>query len=266
MWQTIVEPLFIIPARMLLTAYCFVQFAIQVLWLSKIQMPRIFRADLDASTARERALYAAHRHVVHYLNTLSFLRLVKFRFEGEPHPSPCIVVANHPSLLDFIVLLKDFPNAICLFKSQSLKNPVLSAFVQIAGYIEGMDGTTSANKRITGSCCERLSEGHHVVFFPEGTRSETATDIKRFRKNAFYAAVQCDVEIQPVAIVCEPLFLGKDQGWLEFCRRQNHMTISYLPAIKASEFGVEKKMAIELSDMATQRISERLVAAPESSR
>jgi 1-acyl-sn-glycerol-3-phosphate acyltransferase len=162
------------PLRLILTAYCFLQFAIQVLWLGKWKMPRLIKKGKGSPDARRdarrEALYTAHRHVAHYLATLNFLGLVEFRFEGTPHDQPCIMVANHPSLLDFIVLLQDLPNAVCLYKSQSLDNPVLSSFVQVAGYIEGLDGTAKANKRIIASCCERLSEGHHIVFFPEGTR------------------------------------------------------------------------------------------------
>ena len=220
-----------IPLRFTLTAYSFLQFAVQVIWLGKWQMPRVIKKGKDSPDARRDALYIAHRHVKHYLSTLDFLGLVEFRFKGTPHSQPCIMVANHPSLLDFIVLLRDLPNAVCLYKSQSLDNPVLSSFIQVGGYIEGMDGTASASKRIISTCCERLAEGHHVVFFPEGTRSESASTIHKFRATPFLAAVKCQAPVQPVAIDCQPLFLGKNQNWIEFSRHRNIMTILYLPVM-----------------------------------
>jgi 1-acyl-sn-glycerol-3-phosphate acyltransferase len=155
-----IKQLLVIPWRMTLTAYCFLQFALQLLWLGKWQMPRLIRVADDPRDGRHRALYAAHRHVIHYLNTLDFLGLVKFRFDGDLHRQPCLMVGNHPSLLDFIVLLRDLPNAICLYKAESLDNPVLSSFVQVAGYIEGLDGTPGASRRIVSACCERYAEGH----------------------------------------------------------------------------------------------------------
>jgi 1-acyl-sn-glycerol-3-phosphate acyltransferase len=224
-----------IPLRITLTAYCFLQFAVQVLWLGKWQMPRVIDKGHGGPHARRDALYIAHRHVVHYLDTLDFLGLAEFRFEGTPHDQPCIMVANHPSLLDFIVLLKDLPNAVCLYKSQSLDNPVLSSFIQVGGYIEGMDGTASTSKRIISTCCERLAEGHHVVFFPEGTRSDSASTMRKFRSTAFHAAIKCQKQVQPVVIFCQPLFLGKDQNWIEFSRRRNIMTIRYLPVIHVED-------------------------------
>lgn len=247
--------------RMVLTAYCFAQFAVQVLWLGKWQMPRIMASHKDSPDARRKALYAAHRHVVHYLNTLDTLGLVEFRIEGSPCEQPCVLVANHPSLLDFIVLLRDLPNAVCLYKAESLQNPVLSAFIQVGGYIEGIDGSSRAAKRIIASCCQRLSEGHHVVFFPEGTRSKSASTLRKFRTTAFHAAVKCDAAVQPVVIDCEPLFLGKNQRWTEFSRQRNIMTIRYLPAIRLADLPEAQQNANGLAQAARERILQALAAA-----
>jgi len=247
--------------RMLLTAYCFAQFAVQVLWLGKWQMPRIMASRKDSPDARREALYAAHRHVMHFLNTLDTVGLVELRIEGTPRRQPCILVANHPSLLDFIVLLRDLPNAVCLYKAESLQNPVLSAFIQVGGYIEGLDGTASASKRIIASCCERLSEGHHVVFFPEGTRSQSASTVRKFRTTAFHAAIKCDAAVQPVVIDCEPLFLGKNQRWTEFSRQRNIMTIRYLPAIRLTDLPEAQQNANGLAQAARGKILKALKTA-----
>ncbi len=221
----------ILLVRFVFTAYCFVQFAIQVLWLSKWRMPRLIRKGGDPLLQRRKALFSAHQHVTFYLKTLSFLRLVEFKTIGKPADTPAIVVANHPSLLDFIIFLRDYPHAICLYKPQSLKNPVLSSFVQVAGYICGMSGEKGENKRIVADCGERLKEGHSVVIFPEGSRSPDARSMRKFRSVAFRAAIKNEVPIQPVAIYCSPLFLGKGQRWAEFCQRKNTVTLSYLPLI-----------------------------------
>ncbi|MEA3412379.1 MAG: lysophospholipid acyltransferase family protein [Pseudomonadota bacterium] len=251
-----IKQILTVSARITLTAYCFLQFAAQVLWLGKWQMPRVMDENKSSPDARRNALHIAHRHVVRYLSTLDFLGLVELRFEGKPHHQPSILVANHPSLLDFIVLLRDLPNAVCLYKSRSLDSPVLSAFIQVAGYIEGMDGgaSASANKRIISSCCERLEEGHHVVIFPEGTRSESASSAHKFRTTAFHAAVKCPAPIQPVVIFCQPLFLGKDQSWIEFSRHRNIMTIRYLPVMRVEDLPKSRQTATGLAHAVRQNI------------
>ena len=249
-----IKQILITPLRMILTAYCFVQFAAQVLWLGKWQMPRLLKLGGDISTSRKMALRAAHQHVATYLATLDTLQLVKIKFEGQPYEPPCIVVANHPSLLDFIVFLKDYPNAVCLFKSQSLDNPILASFLKVGGYIEGMDGTAMGNKRVIASCCERLGEGHHVVFFPEGTRSESAVSIRKFRTTAFHAAIKSGHPLQPIAIYCHPLFLGKNQKWIAFSQHTNHMSIRYLPVIHINDLPEDKRNASGLAEAARHSI------------
>ncbi|MDX8397228.1 MAG: lysophospholipid acyltransferase family protein [Mariprofundaceae bacterium] len=224
-----------ITLRVILTAYGFVQFATQVLWLSKWVMPRIMAKDQAVIEKRMMALLQAHKHVELYLATLDRLGLISFNFIGTPIKEPALVVANHPCLLDFIILLKDFPNAVCLFKKQTRENPVLSDFVEIAAYIEGMDGTRETSKKIIESCCERWAEGHHVVVFPEGTRSQSNTMPGKFRSTVFHAAVKAGVKIQPVAIYCRPLFLGKNQAWMDFPKSQNHVTIEYLEPISPAK-------------------------------
>lgn len=228
-------------------------------------MPRIMQRGDGKASARRMALYTAHKHVSTYLKTLSLLQLVKFKFTGHPHHQPCIIIANHPSLLDFIVFLKDFPNAVCLFKSQSLNNPVLASFLKVGGYIEGMDGTAAGNKRIIDTTSTRLEEGHHVVFFPEGTRSESADRLRKFRTTAFHAAVKSGRPLQPIAIYCKPLFLGKNQKWLEFSRHTNHMTLRYLPVIQLSDLPKDQRNASGLAEAARNSITAALEAMKNQS-
>lgn len=242
------------PIRMVLTAYGFLQFAGMVLWLGKWQMPRLIRAGSDPVVQRRKALFTAHQQVSFYLKTLSFLHLVEFRTIGAPADTPSVVVANHPSLLDFIVFLRDYPYAICLYKSQSLKNPVLSSYVQVAGYIRGMDGSKGDSKRIIAECGERLGEGHPVVVFPEGTRSPSATTMRKFRSTAFHAAIKSKVPVQPVAIYCEPLFLGKGQRWIDFCRARNIITLYYLPQIHLDDLPEGSQSAVGLATAARDAI------------
>ena len=245
--------------RMVLTAYCFAQLAFHALWLSKWVIPRLMKGEGTMTEKRSRTLFHAHRHITVYLNTLSRLKLVSFDFVGNPVKEPAVLVANHPSLLDFIVLLRDFSNLVCLYKPQTRNNPILSDFVRLAGYIKGMDGTREASKRIVDECCQRLHEGHHVAFFPEGTRSKSNHSVSRFRTTGFHAAIKAGVAVQPVVIYCEPLFLGKHQPWSEFSKSCNRMIIEYLPPIKIEEMPEEQRNAKGMAESARKLIKSRLL-------
>ena len=132
---------------------------------------------------------------------------------------------------------------------------MLSSFVQVAGYIEGMDGTSGGSRRIIALCCERLEAGHHVIFFPEGTRSGSALTMHKFRKTAFHAAVKSGV-----AIYCDPLFLGKNQSWIDFCRAKNRMIVRYLPPVRIEDLAVERQNASGLSEVVKEQIEAALLA------
>ncbi|PCI44379.1 MAG: hypothetical protein COB41_04550 [Proteobacteria bacterium] len=250
--------------RMVLTGYGFIRFAVHVLWLSKWVMPRIMNSD-DKTTIEKRqaALWQAHKHVNAYLQALSSLGLISFKFIGKPVEEPALVVANHPSLIDFIVLLKDFPNSVCLFKKQTKKNPILADFVNVAGYVEGMDGTREASERIISDCCQRLGEGHHVVVFPEGTRSASNISVGRFRTTVFYAAMQAKVLIQPVSIYCSPQFLGKAQSWRDFARQKNVMVIEYLEPINLQEPSYKAPTPQAIAEESRQKILSNLASLGE---
>lgn len=247
-----------IPFRVILTAYCFTQFAAQVLWLSKWVMPKIIKGEHLKTEKRKLALEAAQKHVKFYLKTLSFFRLVDFNFVGKPMTTSGVIAGNHPSILDFIVLLVDFPHAVCIYKSQTNSNPILADFVKTAGYIEGMDGSSGSSKRIINNCCASLKEQHQIVVFPEGTRSKTALTPQRFRTTLFHAAVQMQRPIQPVAIYCDPLFLGKNQSWLKFSSATNNMTISYLDPVFITDLPEEEQTARGLALHTRQLIKEEL--------
>jgi len=250
--------------RIVLTAYGFIRFAVHVLWLSKWVIPRIMNSDDKTTTEKRKiALLKAHKHVNAYLKTLSKLGLIEFKFIGKPVEEPALIVANHPSLLDFIVLLKDFPNSVCLFKKQTKKNPVLASFVKVAGYVEGMDGTRGGSDRIIADCCQCLDEGHHVVVFPEGTRSGSNLIVERFRSTVFYAARKANVMVQPVSIYCSPQFLGKQQHWTDFPRSKNVMVIEYLEPIDIKDPSYKELTPQSIAEEARQNILSNLTSLSE---
>ena len=250
--------LVILPVRFILTAYGFIQFAVQVLWLGKWRMPRLIKSSENSSDKRQKALFVAHRHVDFYLKTLSFLKLIQFETVGAPSATKGIVIANHPCLLDFIVFLRDFPYAVCMYKPQSLNNPVLSSYLQVAGYIKGMCGEKGETRRIVEDCGTRLKQGHTIVIFPEGSRSPDVAVLHKFRTTAFHAAIKNNVPILPVAIHCQPLFLGKGQPWSEFCKAKNKFTLYYLPPIYPLDLPENQRTAAGLAKVSEDAIMEKL--------
>lgn len=79
---------------------------------------------------------------------------------------PLILVANHPSLIDAVLVVSRLPNAVCVMKADLMNNLLLGSAARLAGYIRN-DGPVE----MVVHASEALQQGAHLLLFPEGTRT-----------------------------------------------------------------------------------------------
>ena len=131
------------------------------------------------------------------------LRLAGMRLEvrglGEL-PQPCIVVANHTSYLDGVVLCATLPPCFgFVIKREMSAVPVAGTLLRRIG-AEFVDrGDRARGARDARRLLRNAARGHALVFFPEGTFS-TDVGLLRFHIGAFAAAVRADLPVVPMAI------------------------------------------------------------------
>lgn len=116
-----------------------------------------------------------------------------------------MLVANHPSLLDAMMLVAHLPQCACVMKASILSNPLLGPGAMLARYIDN----TSAWNMVQGAVSE-LKEGRQLVLFPEGTRT-TRLPINPFHGSFTLIAKRAHAPIQTVFIDTVSPYLGK--GW-----------------------------------------------------
>jgi 1-acyl-sn-glycerol-3-phosphate acyltransferase len=109
---------------------------------------------------------------------------------------PSIIIANHSSFLDILLLIQLNPKVIIMVKSWVYKSPVFGLFIRYAGYPFIEEGVDSNIKFLR----ERVLEGYSIAIFPEGTRSKNG-EIQRFHKGAFFLSKELDLEIQPILLI-----------------------------------------------------------------
>jgi 1-acyl-sn-glycerol-3-phosphate acyltransferase len=95
---------------------------------------------------------------------------------------PAVIVANHLSLVDILVLHRLYRPFKWVSKSSNFQLPFL-------GW----------NMRLMKRCRELLGEGCPLLFFPEGTRSESG-ELRPFKDGAFQLAMEAGVPVIPVAL------------------------------------------------------------------
>jgi 1-acyl-sn-glycerol-3-phosphate acyltransferase len=117
-----------------------------------------------------------------------------------PDGRPCILVANHTSYLDAMLLTAALPPRYAFVaKRELLDNPWTKYPLQRLGaiFVERFDPHRSRND--THRLNDALRAGQSLIFFPEGT-FDAAPGLKPFRMGAFVAAATSGVPIVPVVI------------------------------------------------------------------
>jgi 1-acyl-sn-glycerol-3-phosphate acyltransferase len=160
---------------------------------------------------------------------------------------PALVVANHPTLLDVVLLLAHMPQADCVAKRAAWDNPFLRAVVSAAAYIPNDDG-----EDLIAQCCARLAAGRNVILFPEGTRSP-AVGLQSFRRGAAHIALRSGCAVVPVLLRCDPPSLKKGRPWYALPDERMRFRLEVDPPLR---------FAVEAGDssrgLAARRVTARL--------
>ena len=116
-----------------------------------------------------------------------------------------IFVANHPTMLDALLLVAHLPRSACIMKASLMKNIFLGAGARLARYIRNDSARTMVRLAV-----EDLRAGGQLVIFPEGTRT-TRWPLNPFRPGVTLIAKRAQAPIQTVFLDTDTPYLGK--GW-----------------------------------------------------
>ena len=142
-----------------------------------------------------------------------------------------VIIANHQSLADIIVLYKIHMQFKWVAKDALFKVPFLGGCLSLGKHIKLLRGDFSSIKKVYGEAAEWLRKDMSVLFFPEGTRSDT-DKMRDFQNGAFKLAIKERRPILPVSIKGTREALPKG-GWV-FNTKVN-ANLKVLPAIETSE-------------------------------
>lgn len=149
------------------------------------------------------AISVGFRVYLHFLTIFCACRFDLAALNALRRDQPLILVANHPSLLDVVMIVSRLPNAVCVMKASLMDNILLGAGARLARYIRN-DAPVSMVRR----ACAELQQGVHLVIFPEGSRTRHFP-VDAFTNAAGLIASSTGVPLQSLIIEFSSPYLGK---------------------------------------------------------
>jgi len=118
--------------------------------------------------------------------------------EHIDHKKTYVIIANHQSLADIVVLYQIKMQFKWVAKASLFKVPFIGWCLSLIKHIKLTRGDFSSIKEIYHAASFWLRQGMSVLFFPEGTRSST-DQMGEFQNGAFKLAIK---EQKPILPVC----------------------------------------------------------------
>lgn len=153
-----------------------------------------------------------------------------------------VVVMNHLSLIDVVVLLAALPDSTCVIKGALRRNPFMRAVVNAVFLVNDEDA-----ERTIAEGCALLREGVNVIVFPEGTRLPPDATGRRLRRGAARLALAAGAAVQPVRLALAPTVLAKGQPWWDVGDRIIRYSLEFLDPIP-SEGPSDHRRAVALTE------------------
>ncbi len=195
--------------RICATGVCFFCFGIGSLGLRLIAYPLICIAvrSQQRRTAAARSLVRATMQLFVWL--MRVMGVLSCDVEGAEklRREGLLVLANHPSLIDVVLLIALVNRPDCVVKASLLDNFITLGPVRMAGFICNATGAGIVDEAIAS-----VRAGNNLIVFPEGTRTPSSGDL-RMQRGAANVAVRGAIDITPIVIHCYPPTLTKGQKW-----------------------------------------------------
>lgn len=193
---------------------------------------------VDIITARERRreryhflLQLAFRSFVGMLRVLRVIDVIVDKPAALRDSKGVVVVANHPTLIDIVLLSAFIPRAQCIVKRELWDSPFLGRIMRGCEYVPS-DLEPDA---LLAACRAALADGRSLIIFPEGTRSQPGRPLL-FKRGFAHIATLLEVDIQMMTIDCNPPTLAKNDPWWAIPSRRPLFRVSPAGWVRAASW------------------------------
>ena len=202
----------------------------------------------------DRRLVLLHRFTCFWASLYTWFNPIwRVRIEGREKIRPgaaYVMVANHQSLLDILVLFRLFRHFKWVSKIENFRVPAIGWNMSLNRYIKLRRGDKASIEKMMEACERTLADGNSIMMFPEGTRSADGR-LKPFKPGAFALALQTQSPLLPIVLQGTADALPK-RGFV--LRGHHDIRVRVLDEIPPSQF---EGLSV---DALTQRVRDLIVA------
>lgn len=194
--------------RLLSAAFCFMIFGLGGLLIGNIVFPLIL---IFVNKKKRRRIFSdiIHKTWKLFVRLMCICRLISVDMVNSEHLGSLkgkIIAANHPSLIDIVILISKIPNSICIAKGALANNIFIKNIIKCVYIYNDEDFNALFNK-----VNEALKDDFNIIIFPEGTRTDFDSPGHKLHRGFAQLAIKSNAGIIPVNIESTPHILGKNQ-------------------------------------------------------
>jgi len=207
--------------RLFATGVCFALFGLGGVLLRRVVFPAQRLCGGSPQDRQRRARRTVHHSFKLFVRMMRVLGILTLEVRGKQElgkPGQ-MIIANHPSLLDVVLLISLIPDANCIVKHSLARNASTRGAIAACGYV-----TNDESLEMFERAVQILRAGETLIVFPEGTRTP-ADAMPRFHRGACAIALRGARSVTPVVIKMTPRGLGKGDPWYRIAPRRMHYLI-----------------------------------------
>jgi 1-acyl-sn-glycerol-3-phosphate acyltransferase len=218
--------------RVVATAICFAVFGIACGAMGMVALPVLLVTTKDATQRAHRAQTLTHYTFRAFVRLMCAVGVMTVEVRGRQllRRSGVLVLANHPSLIDVVLLLALLRRATCVVKSRLWENPLTRGPVLAMGYISNRQ-----DSRLIDEGVAVMQRGENLLMFPEGTRTRLNSPI-RLQRGAVNIALRADCAVTPVVIRVSTPTLTKGAKWYRVPPARPHFVIDVKDDIDVKDY------------------------------
>ncbi|UJR09656.1 hypothetical protein I4U23_013890 [Adineta vaga] len=170
---------------------------------------------------------------------------------------PCVIVANHQSSIDFIGMMKLWPEHIRYCTILAKKELIWALPFGFSAWLAGLEYVDRKNRDKSTETMQHVTKkvqekSLRLWVFPEGTRNMTETFLP-FKVGAFRLAIQAQVPIVPVVFSSYKSIYNADKATHSFYWRHGCVTIKCLESIDTKGMTIDRDLS-RLIEITRQRM------------